>query len=96
MEWNQWVQSEKKELAKVMEKYGFKWKDLEKHNISQKIKNLFANEGMEPRDLFDKNSEYIKKIGSNPFAEEIPITLLAKEWIGKLKTSVSEAFDPLA
>ncbi len=64
--------------------------------VSKKLKDLFANEGMIPRDIFDKNSDYIKSLGSNPFSGETPITLLSKEWIGKLKGSVSKDFDPLA
>lgn len=31
-EWNQWMESEKKELAKVAERYGIKWKRLGTHN----------------------------------------------------------------
>lgn len=31
-EWNQWMESEKKELAKVAERYGIKWKKLGTHN----------------------------------------------------------------
>jgi hypothetical protein len=31
-EWNQWIESEKQELAKVMERYGIKWKQLGTHN----------------------------------------------------------------
>lgn len=64
--------------------------------VSMKLKDLFGNEGMEPRDLFDKNSDYIKNFGSNPFSGETPITLLSKEWITKLKNSASNDFDPLA
>lgn len=64
--------------------------------VSRKLKALFGNEGMEPRDLFDKNSDYIKNLGNNPFAGETSTTILAKDWIAKLKNSVSDAFDPLA
>ena len=31
-EWNQWMESEKQELAKVMERYGISWKQLGTHN----------------------------------------------------------------
>jgi hypothetical protein len=31
-EWNQWIESEKQELAKIMEWYGIKWKQLGTHN----------------------------------------------------------------
>ncbi len=31
-EWNQWMDSEKKALAKVMERYGIQWKQLGTHN----------------------------------------------------------------
>lgn len=63
--------------------------------VSGKLKILFANSGYVPRDLFDKNSEYIKKLETNPFAGETPITNLAKDWINKLKNCTSDQFDPL-
>ncbi len=31
-EWNQWIESEKQELSKIMERYGVKWKQLGTHN----------------------------------------------------------------
>lgn len=31
-EWNQWIEAQKKELSKTMEKYNIKWKKLETHN----------------------------------------------------------------
>ena len=31
-EWNQWIDAEKRELSKVMERYGVQWKQLGKHN----------------------------------------------------------------
>lgn len=31
-EWNQWIESEKQELSKVMERYGVKWKQLGTHH----------------------------------------------------------------
>lgn len=64
--------------------------------IKNKINALFASEGMEPRDLFDKNSAYMKNLGSNPFSGETPITILAKDWSNKLRSLSSGSFDPLA
>ena len=69
---------------------------MSRQYVSKKLKNMFGNEGLEPRDIFDKNGDYIKKLGNNPFAGETSITLLAKEWIAKLKNSVANDFDPLA
>lgn len=31
-EWNQWIEAEKQELSKVMERYGVRWKQLGTHN----------------------------------------------------------------
>ena len=31
-EWNQWIDAEKQELSKVMERYGVQWKQLGTHN----------------------------------------------------------------
>ncbi|MCD8197248.1 MAG: hypothetical protein LUE24_08850, partial [Lachnospiraceae bacterium] len=64
--------------------------------ISGKIKSLFAEAGMEARDLFDKNSEYIRSSANNPFVSETSIALLAKEWSGRLKSLTSGNFNPLA
>jgi DGQHR domain-containing protein len=69
---------------------------ITKTYIKDKINTLFAEQGMEPADLFDKDSEYLKNIGSNPFAGETPITILAKDWSNNLKSLSSGAFDPLA
>lgn len=64
--------------------------------ITTKINGLFASFGILPRDLFDKNSDYFKSLGSNPFAAETPIAILAKEWSNRLKSLSSGSFDPLA
>lgn len=64
--------------------------------ITAKISELFASDGMYPRDLFMEKSDYRTNLGVNPFAAETPITILAKEWSNKLKSLSSGAFDPLA
>ena len=64
--------------------------------IDTKLNALFAQNGMLPRDLFDKSSDYLKNIPGNPFSGETPITALAKDWSNKLKSMASESFDPLA
>ena len=69
---------------------------FDKTYITQKVQTLFASHGLAPKDIFDKNSDYIKALGSNPFAAETPISLLAKDWTNKLKSLSSCAFDPLA
>lgn len=64
--------------------------------ITAKINNLFASFGILPSDLFDKNSDYFKSLGNNPFTAETPIAILAKEWSNRLKALTSDSFDPLA
>lgn len=64
--------------------------------VTQTINELFASYAMQAKDLFDKDSDYIKSLGGNPFAGETPITLLAKDWSVKLKAHSSDSFDPLA
>ncbi len=64
--------------------------------IENKIRELFNTYGMEPRDLFDKNSKFNKAQMGNPFSAETPITILAKDWANKLKSMSSGNFDPLA
>ena len=64
--------------------------------VTKKINNLFSTYGIASRDLFEKDSEFLRNLGNNPFAGETPITLLAKDWSNKLKSLSSGAFDPLA
>ncbi len=63
--------------------------------ITKKINELFASQGILPRDLFDRNSAYFRGLG-NPFTSETSIAILAKEWANRLKSLSSGAFDPLA
>lgn len=67
-----------------------------KDYVSKTLNELFANYGMTAIDLFDKDSDYFKGLGSNPFSAETPITIFAKEWSNKLKSLSSGSFDPLA
>lgn len=69
---------------------------FDKDFISSTLRTLFAQEGLEVKDLFEKDNEYIQRLGGNPFAGETPITLLAKDWSAKLKNLDSNNFDPLA
>lgn len=64
--------------------------------VADKLNQLVADDAMVPRDLFDKDSDYFKNLGSNPFAAETPTTILAKSWINKLKSLSFGSFDPLA
>jgi len=70
------------------------WK-FNKKNITDKINELFAENGMTARDLFDKDSDYYKGLGGNPFSSETAITIHAKDWSNKLKSLSSGDFDPL-
>ncbi|MBE6007756.1 MAG: DGQHR domain-containing protein [Lachnospiraceae bacterium] len=70
--------------------------NFNKAYVKNKLDKLFSSYGMIPRDLFDKNSDYLKHYGGNPFSGETPITILAKDWSSKLKSLSSESFDPLA
>ena len=71
-------------------------KHFDSNYIKDTINTLFSNNGIAPRDVFDKDSDYFKNLGSNPFAGETPTTILAKEWANKLKHLSSGSFDPLA
>ena len=64
--------------------------------IKDTVNSLFSTYGISARDVFDKESDYFKNLGSNPFAGETPTNLLAKEWANKLKQLSSGSFDPLA
>lgn len=55
-EWNQWVQSEKKELSKIMEKYEIHWKDLETHNEPLDVLNYKKSKRKE------EIAELVKKV----------------------------------
>ncbi len=69
---------------------------ITKAYISNLLKELFSQYGLEPADLFNQNSSYIKEMGINPFSGETPITLLATDWSNKLKSYSADEFDPLA
>lgn len=71
-------------------------KKFTKEYVTKTLNELFANYGMTPSDLFDKESDYLKKFGSNPFSGETPITMLAKDWNNKLRSLSSGSFDPLS
>ncbi|MBS5419680.1 MAG: plasmid recombination protein [Roseburia sp.] len=43
-EWNQWIESEKQELALVMEQYGVRWKQLGTHNKHLSVLNYKKQE----------------------------------------------------
>lgn len=43
-EWNQWIESEKQELALVMEQYGVRWKQLGTHNKHLSVLNYEKQE----------------------------------------------------
>lgn len=64
--------------------------------VSKLLKEIFAQYGLEPGDIFNQKSEYIKEMGGNPFAGETPITLLANDWANKIKLYSADEFDPLA
>lgn len=64
--------------------------------VASTLKTLFADNGIEPRDLFDKESDYYKQLGANPFAGETSTVSLAREWSNKLRTASLDDFDPLA
>ena len=69
---------------------------FEGEKLKSVIETLFANMGCEPRDLFDKSSTYIKKLGFNPFSGETPTRNLANSLATDLKSLSSGSFDPLA
>lgn len=71
-------------------------KKFTKEYVSKTLNELFASYGINASDIFDKDSEYFKNLGSNPFAAETPITMFAKDWSNKLKSLSSDSFDPLA
>lgn len=60
------------------------------------INTLFAEQGLEPADLFIADSDYLKNLGFNPFASETNTTTFAKDWSNKLSSLSSGEFDPLA
>ncbi len=64
--------------------------------VAEKLEELFSTYGMVASDLFVKDSQYMTNLDSNPFAAETPTTLLAKDWVDKLKSLKKGEFDPLA
>ncbi|WP_018143006.1 DGQHR domain-containing protein [Alloscardovia criceti] len=70
-------------------------KFINKQYVSSTLKQLFAYNGMEPVDLFNPESQYLKNLGQNPFAGETPTAALAKDWSSRLKDLTTNTFDPL-
>ncbi len=60
-EWNQWVTSEKNELAKVMEKYEIKWKDLDTHNVPLDVLNFKKAKRTEELAQLEKDLHQLEK-----------------------------------
>ncbi len=69
---------------------------INKSYISNLLVELFAQNGLEPGDIFNKESNYVKNLETNPFASETAITVLANDWSNKLKIYSTNDFDPLA
>lgn len=67
-----------------------------KEFVANTLNELFAENGMLPRDLFEKDSDYQKNLDGNPFGGETPTTMLAKDWTNRLKVLKTDEFDPLA
>lgn len=63
--------------------------------VSDLLTKLFATYAMVPSDIFNSNSDYIKKLGINPFGGRTPTENLAKDWSIKLKSLSQTKFDPL-
>lgn len=63
-EWNQWIESEKQELSKVMERYGIKWKRLGTHNKHLSILDFEKQEReKEVAQLEEKCAEFRGELG---------------------------------
>ena len=56
-EWNQWIEAEKLELSKVMERYGVQWKQLGTHNKHLSVLNFEKQERTKEVAKLDKQIE---------------------------------------
>ena len=56
-EWNQWIEAEKQELSKVMERYGVQWKQLGTHNKHLSVLDFEKQERTKEVAKLDKQIE---------------------------------------
>ena len=56
-EWNQWIEAEKLELSKVMERYGIQWKQLGNHNKHLSVLDYEKQERVKEVAKLDKQIE---------------------------------------
>ncbi len=87
-EWNQWVLSEKKELAKVMEKYGVEWEQKGTHE--EHLSDYDYKKKMRSEEVSQLESEIkSKKIKSELLSKKIEHLTETEEQI----TQISKKFD---
>ena len=60
-EWNQWMEAEKQELSKVMERYGVQWKQLGTHNKHLSVLDFEKQERAKEIAELDKRIEITKE-----------------------------------
>lgn len=60
-EWNQWVLSEKNELANIMAKYEIKWKDLNTHNEPLNVLNYKKSKRKEELNELEEKVNQLEK-----------------------------------
>jgi len=82
-EWNQWIESEKQELSKVMGRYGIQWKKLGTHNKLLSVLNYKKQEREKEvaklnQALSDGKTE-LSKISDQQFLAEQKIEQIKKE-----------------
>ena len=74
-EWNQWIESEKQELSKVMGRYGIHWKHLGTHNKHLSVLNYKKQEREKEvakleKALSDKKAELSEIVSQEILAEQ--------------------------
>ncbi|MEE1007551.1 MAG: plasmid recombination protein [Agathobacter sp.] len=61
-EWNQWIEAEKQELSKVMERYGVQWKQLGTHNKHLSVLDFEKQERTKEVVKLDKQIEKFETV----------------------------------
>lgn len=54
-EWNQWIEAEKKELSKIMERYGIEWKQLGTHRKHLTVLNFEKEQRQQEVERLEQN-----------------------------------------
>lgn len=82
-EWNQWIESEKQELAQVMGRYGIEWKQLGTHNKHLSVLDFEKQERVKEVAELEVKKESLEE-------QNAAILETSEKWLGELENLEQE------